>query len=245
MAKKIYLSPSSQSENAYATGNTTEQEQCRKIATACAKYLKNVGFNVINACYGTMYTRIDESNKWGADLHVPIHTNAFNGKITGGTQILLYKLNGEHKKAGQAILNRLGPITPGKSHEKLVQNTEFYEIINANAMTVYCECEFHDTKQGADFIRSHTSEIGEAIAKGICDYYGVKVTATPAPSTPSITSKKIIKVEKANAVDIVKELPTLVRKCPVGVYTIVETKNGYGKLKSGEGWIKLSEVKNV
>ena len=30
-----------------------------------------------------------------------------------------------------------------------------------------------------------------------------------------------------------------------GTYTIVEEKNGYGKLKSGAGWIKLSEVKKV
>lgn len=30
-----------------------------------------------------------------------------------------------------------------------------------------------------------------------------------------------------------------------GAYTIVEEKNGYGKLKSGAGWIKLSEVKKI
>lgn len=30
-----------------------------------------------------------------------------------------------------------------------------------------------------------------------------------------------------------------------GVYTIVEEKNGYGKLKSGVGWIKLSDVKKI
>ena len=30
-----------------------------------------------------------------------------------------------------------------------------------------------------------------------------------------------------------------------GVFTIIEEKNGFGKLKSGAGWIKLSEVKKV
>lgn len=185
MAKKIYLSPSSQNENAYATGGTTEQTQCRKIADACAAYLKKAGFVVKCANYGTMYTRTSESNEWGADLHVPIHTNAFNGKTTGGTQIYLNKLTGEHKKVGQAVLNRLAPLTPGTSHEKLVQNSSFYEIKHANAMTVYCECEFHDTKAGADYIRTHTKEIGEAIAKGICDYYGVKlVVETPKKEEP-------------------------------------------------------------
>lgn len=32
------------------------------------------------------------------------------------------------------------------------------------------------------------------------------------------------------------------RSCPVGIYTIVEERNGYGRLKSGAGWLKLSTV---
>ena len=35
------------------------------------------------------------------------------------------------------------------------------------------------------------------------------------------------------------------RKCPVGIYTIVAEQNGYGKLKSGAGWVKLSEVRKM
>ena len=35
------------------------------------------------------------------------------------------------------------------------------------------------------------------------------------------------------------------RKCPVGIYTIVAEQNGYGKLKSGAGWVKLSEIQKI
>ena len=35
------------------------------------------------------------------------------------------------------------------------------------------------------------------------------------------------------------------KKCPVGIYTIVAEQNGYGKLKSGAGWVKLSEVRKI
>ena len=35
------------------------------------------------------------------------------------------------------------------------------------------------------------------------------------------------------------------RQCPVGVYTIVAEVNGFGKLKSGAGWVKLSEVQKM
>ena len=36
-----------------------------------------------------------------------------------------------------------------------------------------------------------------------------------------------------------------VRKCPVGIYTIVEERNGYGKLKSGAGWVHLDDVRKI
>ena len=36
MAKLIYLSPSDQTANKYAYGNTNEAVQCRKISDACA-----------------------------------------------------------------------------------------------------------------------------------------------------------------------------------------------------------------
>ena len=40
MATKIYISPSNQESNLYATGGTNEKEQCHKIARACYDYLK-------------------------------------------------------------------------------------------------------------------------------------------------------------------------------------------------------------
>lgn len=123
-----------------------------------------------------MYARVRESNAFGADMHIAIHTNATTAhKTTGGTQILLYDLTGERKKAGQAVFNRLAPLTPGTSAERLIAKPDFYEVNSAKGMTIYCECEFHDTKQGAEFIIANTKAIGEAIAKGVCDYYGIKV----------------------------------------------------------------------
>lgn len=174
MAKKIYISPSNQYANTYATGNTNEKAQCHKIAKACVAYLQKKGFDVKCTYNDDMYARVRESNAFGADMHVAIHTNATaNHKTTGGTQILLYDLKGERKKAGQAVFNRLSPLTPGKSAERLIAKPGFYECRYADGLTVYVEAEFHDTKTGSDFIIKNTTAIGEAIAKGICDYYGV------------------------------------------------------------------------
>ena len=216
MAKKIYISPSNQVANVYATGNTNEKVQCHKIAKACYNFLKEQGFDVMCTYDDDMYTRVRESNEFGADIHLPIHTNAYNGKITGGSQIYMLKLNGEHKKAGQSVLNRLAPITVGTSHEKLVANNTFYEINQAKGMTLYIEAEFHDTVEGSNCIINNTTAIGEAIAKGICDYYGVEIktpvkteTTTPA-TTSSIKKGDLVSIQKGAKYYNGKVVPTWV-----------------------------------
>ena len=44
MTKKIYISPSDQTENRYAWGNTNEHAQCQRIAEAEAAALRRSGF---------------------------------------------------------------------------------------------------------------------------------------------------------------------------------------------------------
>lgn len=174
MNRKIYISPSNQVGNTYATGNTNEKEQCHKIAKACVDALVENGFQVMCTYSDDMYKRVEESNAFGADIHIAIHTNATaKHNVTGGSQVLLYSISGEREKAGNAVLSRLSPITPGKSAERLVLKPDFYEVRATKGMALYCECEFHDTQLGSDFIINNTDRIGEAIAYGICDYYGV------------------------------------------------------------------------
>lgn len=175
MAKKIYLSPSEQPENLYAYGNTNEKVQCRKISAAAAKALKRCGFEVIDATSTTLSERCAESNKWGADLHVPIHTNAYNGKVSG-TRILCNSFTGKGYKASKAVYAALAPITPGTS-ENISVASGLYEIKNTIAPCVYIEADFHDVPHVAKWIIEHTEEIGEAICKGICDYFGVEYKA--------------------------------------------------------------------
>lgn len=177
MAIKIYLSPSSQPENTYAAGNTNEQAQCRRIADACEAALKRHGFEVINDQQRPWKERVANSNKVHADLHVPIHTNACNGKVSG-TRIFYYSEKSAGKKAALDIFNRLAPITPGTS-ESVKCNPNLYELSATSAPAVYVECDFHDVPNVAQWIINHVKEIGEAIAHGICDYYNVEWKAEP------------------------------------------------------------------
>lgn len=185
MAKKIYLSPSNQYANVYSYGNTNEMIQCNRIAAHAENALKRCGFDVKKAPQGQdMNVSIRESNNWGADLHVPIHTNAYNGNVTGGTLVMLYDDSAENIKAGKAILNAIAPISPGSDYT-LRYRPELTELNSTRCTSVYLEVEFHDTKQGAKWIVNNTETIGEALAKGICDYYGVKYV-TPIIPTPNV-----------------------------------------------------------
>lgn len=175
MSKKIYISPSSQPANVYAVGNTNEQEQCRKIAAALEKELDRCGFVSYAGLSGTMQTRTAESNKLNVDLHLPIHTNAFDGKVAG-LRIMIYKKGGEAEQIAEAIMKHLAPITPGTSDGISVQSG-LYEIKNSKAICVYIEVGFHDNPEEARWIIDHTQDIAVAIAKGICNHYGVKYVA--------------------------------------------------------------------
>ena len=83
MSKKVYISPSDQERNEYADGNTNEKEQCHAICAALIKALVRCGMQAKINYTASMQERVKESNEWNADLHLPIHTNAYNGKVMG------------------------------------------------------------------------------------------------------------------------------------------------------------------
>ena len=187
MSKRIFLSPSNQDGNRYAYGNTTEDIQCGKIAAAAEVALKRCGYEVKTEQYDTMQNRVAHSNSWGADMHIPIHTNAYNGQV-GGTRIFY----GAGGRAALAMLNALRDLTPGKSDG--MGRANLYEISAAKATTVYVEAEFHDVPAYAKWIVEHTTDVGEAICKGVCAFYGRKYiepkTEISTPQTPSGGLKK-------------------------------------------------------
>lgn len=188
MSKRVYISPSDQTENRYAWGNTNEHAQCQRIAEAEAAALRRSGVEVKLAAFGTtMAQRCAESDAWGADIHNCVHTNACNKQVMG-TRLFCYAIPGKGYDACKAVFAELAPLTPGTS-ENVQKNPNLYEVRTPAAPTVYCECEFHDTVEGAKWIVEHTTEIGEAIANGLCKYLGVPFVPakqeTPKPAEPA------------------------------------------------------------
>ena len=199
---KVYLSPSCQYDNAYAYGNTTEAVQCIKIANACKTALERSGISVKMPSDNSLVNRCAESDKWGADLHVPIHTNAFNKKTTG-TRVYYYDGSTKGYNASKAIYSVLAPFTPGTS-ESVSANNGLLEVNRPTAPTAYVEVDFHDVPSIAKWIIENTTAIGEKIAQGICKYFGVtyKTTTSSTSTTKPATSTTTTTTTKIDAPDI-------------------------------------------
>lgn len=180
---RIFVSPSDQFNNAYAWGNTTEGDQCKKIASVLVAALIRNKFEVMSMQGPDMETVVNASNYWGADLHVCVHTNAYNGTVSG-TRIFAYDKTKPGYQAAVKVFNRLAPLTPGTS-ESVQINRTWYEMVNTDAPCVYCECEFHDNPVSAKWIVEHTDLIGEAIAAGVCDFFGVSYMRPESFTIPS------------------------------------------------------------
>lgn len=167
---KVFISPSDQRRNTYASGNTNEAEVCGRIGAACRAALERCGFAVELVQYEPMSSKCAKSDAFGAELHLPIHTNAFNAAVAG-TRIMCHALSGEGYKAAKAIFDVLAPLTPG-TFENITAHPELYEIKNASAPTAYVEVDFHDVPEVAAWLTANTETIGETIAKGVCKYFG-------------------------------------------------------------------------
>lgn len=174
---KIYLSPSNQDCNKYIIGNTNEMEVCYKIATATGKYLERNGLEVKIAKKGqSNETSIKESNSWGADLHIPIHTNAGGGR---GCLAILYSYDSENVALAEPILNAVKDVIPSKTsngyftYADIMGNAsaKLKELSETLAVACYLECEFHDNKEYAQWLIDNTDILGKAICKGVLDYY--------------------------------------------------------------------------
>lgn len=168
---KIFLSPSDQTGNLY-TGfsGVSEADICRQIAQACFNRLRSRNDIACKLSLADTYQqRVVESNSWGADAHVCIHTNAGGGD---GTVVFCYPGN-QNNEWVKGIYDAISRISPGND-DGIRPVTNLYEINRTSAICVYLEVEFHDSASGAKWLRDHVAYIGETLADAIISIAGGK-----------------------------------------------------------------------
>lgn len=228
---KIYLSPSNQDGNMYAYGNTNECEQCNRIAECAKKALQRCGFDVKKAVKGqNMYTSINESNSWGADLHIPIHTNAGGGN---GTVVFVYSKATGNMKFANPIYKQVQNVSLGTIDYGVREYPELAELNSTNAIAVYIEVDFHDNANIAKWIIENVDTIGEAIAKGVCEGYNIKYIEPNKNKEPNKTTKT-----SANS-DISKKSNLQI------AFEVIQGKYGSGATRKQNLGVRYADIQSI
>lgn len=248
---KVYIDAGHGGSDPGAVKYIVERDVNLVMALACRDYLNANGVSTkMSRTSNSTDTSINgmarEANSWGADLVVSIHNNAGGGDgfevyhtVGGGRgKILAQNIEAEVKKIGQN--------SRGLKTRRDTDGTDYYGMIRlTNAPAVICEGVFVDN--ATDVQIADTAEeqraFGYAYARGILRTLGIADNRLPGASGSAATTGTFkVKVT-------IKDL--YIRKGPgtkyatkgfikPGVYTIVETRSGWGRLKSGAGWIYLA-----
>lgn len=213
MGYSVYLSPSNQTGNKYAFGNTTEALEMQKVGAVVEKELKKRGISVIVAKPSLdIESRGVEANKMAVDVYVAIHSNAGGGK---GAEAYYDPSSSKSKALATKVYNKVAAVTP--TTDRGIKNgmapyggkgLAEIRVPKSPVAETLVEVEFHDNVTYAKWIIANTTALGTAIAQGICEYLSVPWTVTPEQPKPN----KLYRVQvgafsqKANADKLAKEL---------------------------------------
>ena len=180
---KVFISPSNQTGNLYAGIDMNEADNCRAIANELARCLLTAGIRIgMPAPGSSMSTVVAKSNEYKPDLHICIHTNAFNGKVTG-TRVFTFSDAGKAFDCGKIIFDGLIHLIPG-GVSSMKQCPGLYELKNTVAPAVYVEVDFHDVPDRARWLVENRERIAHNLATSICSYFGVSCPVSTTFNCP-------------------------------------------------------------
>ncbi|MCC8110214.1 MAG: N-acetylmuramoyl-L-alanine amidase [Ruminococcus sp.] len=181
----IYLSPSNQSDNTFATGDTNEAEVCRDIAEKTAALLEGAGLTVFIASENDSIQTKTSVGDYPLAAYVGIQTNQGTGS---GTSCYYNSASAESQSLAQCVYDPVAFLTE-RDDNGLIDGSDTtsdyyqYEIAENNSPSCLIEVEFHDTTTVAQWILDNEDSIANAIASGICSYLGVTYTSSSTASS--------------------------------------------------------------
>ena len=170
----------------------TEAGLMLKITKAAVKYLRKSGVTVISdADHGNnknMIADVRWANNLGCSLYVSIHCD-YSGAPKG---VMPLYVSGSGKKLGKCLEKSIKKDLKMKSRG-VQKRTDLWEL-NGTDMTA-CILETGSIKGDLATLRDHPDKYGKAIAKGICQYMGVKFS--DGTKKPAASGAEIYRVRKA------------------------------------------------
>ena len=228
-----------------AIGIVDEQIEVRKIYRELKPLLEAQGHTVVDCNSDESSSGADlrkgtnTANNNKCDMFISIHMNAFNGNAHG-TEVWLYN----HKLDDKAKTICKNLVTLGLTNRGVKYSQGLHDLRATAMPAMIIETLFCDNQGDVNIYKANgASGIAKAVAKAFGE---VKPQPTPQPK-PTPTSYKVrVTASALNVRDGAGtgyKINTVIRD--KGVYTIIDEKNGWGKLKSGAGWISLAYTKRV
>lgn len=192
----VYLSPSNQMHNRCAYGDL-EGQHCASLADLISKKLLLHGIDSkIRIPSHSLSTNIAEAKSFGADLYIPIHTNAANSSVRG-TRFGYASGREDSLSACQVFVDVWKKFYPLPDKVKLATYNTFSEAKKPHCPSVYTELIFHSNDDDADFLHRYMSECADALVDCICAYFDFKGSGSLSDSTIRYGSKgdSVIKLQ--------------------------------------------------
>ncbi|MDR7384585.1 hypothetical protein [Promicromonospora iranensis] len=118
------------------------------------------GYKVVRG-NGLTRSNIANSNRVGADVHVPIHSNAIDRSCETtfsparyGTHVMYVSSAGQ--RCAQIMTTRLGGVSPGTNDARRYR-TDLGELNQTNAVACYLEQEHHVWNRGVSWMRDRSA----------------------------------------------------------------------------------------
>lgn len=178
---KIFLSPSNQTHNIgkYATYNTNECEVAEKIARCVKGVLIGYDCEVeIANRQDSMFVRVDFATDWGANVYVPIHTNASSDDTVWGVETFYHSEDATGKMLAIALLNSIGSAI-GKKRSAKAKDTLFELACPTTLTRAYVECDFHTNAERAKALVQTPELYANAIAQALVESLNLQKSSVP------------------------------------------------------------------
>lgn len=174
------------------------------------------------------------------------------GSIDDEFEIFTKKYDEYGKCIAKAVCSYLG-VTFVEADEIKVDTTSGTEVnfttkVPANKVIIRVKPDVNSTKvqdcpSGIFTIIRQSGDWGLLKSKLGWIYLPYTTKQIPTPSTKVVEYLAVVPANTCVIRKSYSETAEQVRVCPAGTFTIVEeSSNGWGKLKSNEGWIELSKV---
>lgn len=198
----------------------------------------------------SLLNRFIEYNDAKADVFVSIHHNAFTGNWNNATGVEVYvdkNPTADDLRLAECIYKRLVSDTGLKGRGIKKEN---WFVINQNKIpAVLVEGGFMDSKIDYPVIISTQGQkaYAKAVSEGLIEFLNLKKKINTDKNDTFLI--KVDNVDKGDVLNIRQEpkvsskITGTLRYNDPNLYTIVEVSNGWGKLKSGIGWINLYYTK--